>query len=361
MLVDRIEKVVNKRIKQGYDYLQTLRTLKGADPREVWEHYKGYKTENAMKQGIKNSYPAFPEPHSAFSQWRLTKESSGKVIEKIREKGYTSLCFLGCPILGNEHSKDLGQKVLLLDVDRETLNCVKSGVEKKVYDAYDNLPNDLAGKFSCVITDAPWYLQDIKLFIVRASQAAKQGGTIFFTTPGLLTRPSIVDERLEMQKWLSENNLIIDNISEVEYETPAFEYMAYYDIPAFSGENWRVGSFVKLKKAEGPKDINSPAKEKTNWLEYKFDEKRVLLREIRGRRKEGTPKVEPVNEDESLVLKTVSRRSTLIPKIDLWSSRNAVLHIASGYSAVKDILENPYEYSGRHEEAAEQIRSFIAI
>ncbi|MDP1695741.1 MAG: bis-aminopropyl spermidine synthase family protein [archaeon] len=356
-----IENIVGKRIKQGYDYLQTLRTLKGADPREVWEFYRKYRVENATKIGIINSYPEFPEPHSVFSQWRMTKKSTERIIEKIKEKDYEEVCFLGCPILGNEYAKDLEKRILLMDMDKETLKCTRRDIRKRVYDVHDSLPKDIIKKFNCVVTDPPWYQDDINLFISRAAQATEQGGTIYFSTPGLLTRPSVVDERLEMQKWLSENNLIIENISEVEYETPAFEYMAYFDIPAFSGENWRVGNFVKLKKIGEVKNPCVKTKKKSNWSEYCFGGKRVLLRGVGNHRSYEDPEVRSVNEDGSLILRTVSKRNALIPKIDLWSSRNAVLNIVSGYSTIKKMLRNLYNYHGKNEETAERIRSFVEM
>ncbi len=155
----------------------------------------------------------------------------------------------------------------------------------------------------------------------------------------MLTKPSIPAERLDFQTWLSKCGLVIDQMSErAVYEVPPFEYKAYFDIPCFTGEPWRTGDWVELKKVDTRK-IKMPAKrEEPNWLEYGISGKRVLLREKQDDGKRAT--LSPLYEDGSLVLNSVSKRNPLLPKIDIWTSRNAVLHIDSGFGEVKAALEN---------------------
>lgn len=339
-----LEIIVSKRVSEGMNYMETLKTLYGADPREVWEAYKKQKKnlDNSCKKiGIINSYPEMPEPHPAYSQWRMTPGSADRIIEKIEAKNYKEICFLGCPVLGMKYSKE----AISLDINNSILENVKS--RKRRYDVNEEVPDDLLGKFDCVIADPPWYLEDVMLFAVRSAELTKKGGTIYISLPKLLTRPFMPEERLNFQRWLTDNSLIISEISAIEYEVPPFEYKAYEDIPAFTGEVWRTGDFFKLKKAE---EFNSRIRKiKTiNWLEFGFGKKRVFLRE----KKEyyGEPSVSIL---ENLILNSVSRRNKLIPLVDIWSSRNAVLHINSGYGNIKNMLsslEKAYLTNGKLDE-----------
>lgn len=339
-----LEIIVSKRVSEGMNYMETLKTLHGADPREVWEAYKKQKKnlDNSCKKiGMINLYPELPEPHPAYSQWRMTPGSADRIIEKIEVKNYKEVCFLGCPVLGMKYSKE----AIFLDIDNSVLENVKS--RKRRYDVNEEVPDDLLGKFDCVVADPPWYLEDVMLFAVRSAELTKKGGTIYISLPKLLTRPFMPEERLNFQRWLTDNSLIISEISATEYEVPPFEYMAYSDIPAFTGEIWRVGDFFKLKKAEEFKMSLGRKENMAGWEEFRFGKKRVFLRQ---REIPGEPKVSRLG---SLILNSVSKRNPLIPSIDIWSSRNAVLHIDSGYNDIKNMLatlEKEYSTFGKFDE-----------
>ena len=341
---DILEKIVRKRRSAGMnDYLFVLRSLKGADPREVWEAFKKChpqaEKEKHQKIGIFNSYQGFPECHPAYSQWRLTEFSADAVLHNIENKNYSSIAFLGCPALASSFRAN-GEKNLVLDLDTSCLDLLKKHKRDVLeYDVNNELPNELRGKFDCAISDPPWYYEDIQRFVARSSELVKEGGTIYFSIPGLLTKPSIIKERLDFQKWLSKSSLVLENMSPlVEYEVPAFEYMAYSDIPAFTGDFWRTGDWVKLKKIENKKIDIEKSQDKTKWLEYSINNKRIFLMEKDDDGREA--KLSALYPDGTLVLNTVSKRNPLVEKVDVWSSRNAVLHIEEGYSHVKEILED---------------------
>ena len=328
-----LRKIVEKRVLQGKSYSEILRSIYGADPREVWEAFKILKEEKANKIGIKNEYPEYPEPHMAYSQWRITKGGSREIIEKIKNKKYKRICFLGCPVLGIEFNKISPAKSLIMDIDKIFLN-----LEKEIFYEYNihaKIPLELKEKFDCVIADPPWYDYEIKLFLKRASELAKIGGTIYLSIPKLLTRPMAVKERLKLQRFLSDNNLIISEMQDIEYEVPPFEYIAYLDIPSFTGEVWRTGDLLKLKKAD---NFNSEikAKEKTKWLEFSFKGKRIFLKD----KSDKSMNIKLGFIGNSLILNSVSQRNPLINEIDIWSSRNAVLHIDSGFEIARYILDN---------------------
>ncbi|HII14702.1 MAG TPA: bis-aminopropyl spermidine synthase family protein [Nanoarchaeota archaeon] len=334
-----IGELVQKGLRSGFSYIQTLRNSFGADPREVWNIFSRYKKEPETKKGWPNSYPEFPEPHPAYSQWRLTPPATKVILGNIEAEGPKEVCFLSCPILGTQFEREAKKKSVFLDIDTNTLSYVSTFANAVHYDINTEVPNSLRGRFDCVITDPPWYQDDIKLCVKRASDLVKTGGIIYFSIPGILTRPSVIEERKDLQAWLGRNNLLVLEMSPIaEYEVPPFEYMAYYDIPPFSGESWRVGEWVKLKKCGEAGEEIAANRQNTNWIEYSIAGKRVLLREKPEDKKK--PSVSGLYDDSSLILRTVSKRSPLVQDVDIWTSRNAVLHISSGFTGVKAALDN---------------------
>ena len=227
--------IIEKRLSNGMrDYGGILKSMKGVDPREVWDIYKDFNPSGAQKKynkiGLTNSYPKFSEPHPAYSQWRLTPESTKKALETIEEKNYPFICFLGCPILASNFDQ-ASSRTLALDIDESNLKKLKHYMHIEKYDVNDELAENFNGKFDCVVSDPPWYYDDIKRFVARGSE--------------------LVKERLDFQKWLSESRLIVDSMSpSVEYEVPAFEYNAYFDIPAFTGDSWRTGDWGSVRSSQ---------------------------------------------------------------------------------------------------------------
>jgi dGTPase len=343
---DGLRKIIEKRIANGMtNYMDVLRSMKGADPREVWNVYRELKKTsdfNPPKIQPDEPYSFFPEPHPAYSQWRMTSNSAKKIAQQIAGKKYESVCFLGCPTLAYEFSAFSGNSLFTaLDIDEAAINMLKqisSRAITGVYDAREEPDKAFRGRFDCVVSDPPWYEHEIKLFVARSSQLVKPGGSIYFSMPDLLTKPSIARERLDFQNWLGKNNLAIVEASPVaEYSVPFFEFNAYQDIPAFTGESWRIGHWFKLKKADEMTDTIESPRKNDSWQEFTFGRKRLFLRE-----QAISPGESPCLENlaEGLILKTVSKRSPLIKNIDVWSSRNAVLHIKSGYSAVQHIIKD---------------------
>jgi len=334
-----IEKIIEKRISQGNSYLNILKSIYGADPREVWEIYKKYKIETSKKIGLTNLYPQYPEPHPAYSQWRITKDSTKIILSKIFEKNYKNICFLGCPILGIEFSKLKQGKVKILDIDKDVLDYASKFADTTIYNVGKNVPEKIKNKFECVVCDPPWYYDDISLFIKRATDLVKIGGTIYLSLPGILTKPSIPEERLEFQKLLSSLKLIITELQPiVEYEVPPFEYMAYKDIPVFSGEVWRKGDWVKIKKCGNVKTKVPRAKFFQGWTEYSFGKKRIFIKNNKENDEYRKPKLIFLCQDN--ILNSVSKRNPLIAKIDIWTSRNVIFHIETGWGVIKTITEN---------------------
>ncbi len=169
-----IRKLIEKRLGQGtLDYMSILRTLKGADPREVWDVYRKYmpKAEKDIpkKPGLYCSHRGFPEPHPAYSQWRLDDISTDFILAEIERNTYASIAFLGCPVLASEFSYGSKAERLALDIDSSSLNVLRRWeVNAKRYDVNDELPKELIGKFECAVSDPPWYHDDIQRFVARS-------------------------------------------------------------------------------------------------------------------------------------------------------------------------------------------------
>ena len=334
-----LKKIVEKKIGEGADYIEILRSCYGADPREVYDVYKQYKTAEPDDFKWKNLYPQFPEPHPAYSQWRLNPESAELIIGYLSKKNYKDICFLSCPILGTTYSKITGREIAILDIDSQVMDFATKNSKLIKYNLNDDIPQNLKGRFQCVVCDPPWYLEDIELVIIRAAKLVAEGGSIYLSIPRLLTKPSIINERLLLQKKISEWGLVMAEIKPiVSYEVPPFEINAYRDIPCFSGRIWRYGDWLKLKKIDNTNIDHICRSSSLEWKEINCGVKRVFLRSINESDCYVAPKLRHLVQGD--ILNTVSRRNPYIDQIGIWTSRNAIMTVESGYDTIEIILRN---------------------
>ncbi len=333
-----LAKIIKKGVSNQLNYHQLLISCYGADPRDIWNIYKNYKQEVVKKNWLRQ-YKNYPEPHPAYSQWRIDKKSESLIFKKLNNKHYSSICFLSCPVLGMRFAQKNKSKITILDIDSDVIKKSKKYATSVIYDLKNPIPKNLINKFNCVVCDPPWYSDDINLILARASDLVVLGGSIYFSLPRILTRPKLIEDRLIWQKKMSDWGLLIVEIyPEINYEVPAFEYCAYQDIPAFSGAVWRIGDWVKVKKVVTCCKKNIKIKPNNNeWLIFSAGSKRIFLK---NKKLTGYQPPQIISLIDNDVLKSVSKRNPLIKKIDIWTSRNEVFKIKTGWLAIKIILEN---------------------
>lgn len=164
------------------------------------------------------------------------------------------------------------------------------------------------------------------MFLSRACDLSAKNGKVYISFAPEPTRPTIKREYNQLLSFCSKSGLLLDEKKEkfILYETPLFEYNTYKHLGGFDGTPWRYGDLLKLKgrnpnsKIKGKKIL-----EKYIWKEVMIGKQRILVKQKTER---NFPfRIYSLYKDGSYILKSVSRRDPVRPKIDIWTSNNVVL------------------------------------
>lgn len=270
------------------------------------------------------------EPHPADYDWRYSPSSLAVLKEKtvpvFQAGGRVGL--LGCPSLFPELAL-LGGKVTLFDRRPSAIEQLRSmGLREGLmkHDLFDPLP-DIKRDYDLVIADPPWYLPFHKAFIVRASELLQKGGLLLLSVLPWLTRPEAINDRAEIFGFGGRAGFDLLAFEEgvLGYQTPPFE-SASLAIHGIECGEWRYGDLGTFRKiADAPKLATPRPSDEPEWDEFRIGRKTVKVR----CRKEGSRssfRAEFVNI--TAVLGSVSRRSPLRAKIDLWTSDNVAYRVS---------------------------------
>ncbi len=145
-------------------------------------------------KGIRNSYGSGPK--RKYDQFFATEESTVKKALVMKERGDIKgrriallgdddLLSVALGLLGIEYSQ-----ILVLDIDKELLKSIDKAVEEhglhnirtEFYDARRSLRPDLRNRFDVVVTDPPYTVAGVNLFLQRSLDliSAGLGGRLYF-------------------------------------------------------------------------------------------------------------------------------------------------------------------------------------
>jgi N4-bis(aminopropyl)spermidine synthase len=108
-----------------------------------------------------------------------TDAISGRHILFLGDDDFTSAAVAVWIAHEKNHGRDVSaQSVVALDIDERIVSELNTfdGIETRLWDARDPVPDDIAGAFDVVITDPPYTLAGVELFLSRAIEAV--GGRI---------------------------------------------------------------------------------------------------------------------------------------------------------------------------------------
>lgn len=303
--------------------------------------------------------PCLGEPHPADYDWRYSSSSLTALREKavpvIQARGRVAL--LGCPSLFPVLAS-IGGKVTLFDrrpaaIDQLRSLGLREGLIK--HDLFDPL-DGIKSEYDLVIADPPWYPTFHKAFIVRASELLRGGGLLLLSVLPWLTRPEAIKDRAEIFEFGGRAGFDLSGFEEgvLRYQTPPFERAALATQGIECGE-WRHGDLGTFRKIGDAPELATPRpSNEPEWDEFRLGCKTVKVR----RRKEASRcsfRAEFV--DVNAVLGSVSRRSPLRAKIDLWTSDN-VAYKVSGLTVVREALARLQRGEAPQEVADEVAESF---
>lgn len=346
---------IKRCLMQGYNDLESiLPHAGGADARTVRKMIDEIKNTSEFKQFISGKDDeqsaqarrlsamlplSLPSPDPIKSQWWFTLDTMSKLSTMMWElSSGNPVAFIGAPTVGYYYSHRYNSDILVLDADKDVLNCLKlPKYFTKLYNVYDELSQEIQKKYSVVLIDPPWYPEDTELFIHRAHSLLLNTGFIICILPPRLTRPGIIQQRTQLLKKLLDSNFEIISIETefVNYSVPTFEEKAFNDIDGFNARSWRLGDLLIIKttstsKTELPKDIS-----KKEVITYSIDPKKLRVFMFdNSKRIEMSEWLKPV---EGFV-RNISTRMYNKNEISIWTSNHNAI-ICKDSNIIKVILE----------------------
>jgi hypothetical protein len=278
-----------------------------------------------------NANSIFGDPHPSDYDWRYTAKARDELTKRLDPfiQSNSEIALLGAPTLFLSLYR-LGLHLTLFDNSASVLADLKSsGITNGL--VHHNIFKPLLefrGNYDAIVADPPWYVPFHKAFILRSSELLKEQGLLLLSVPPWLTRPSAITDRAEIITFATKAGFDLSEIAPgvLSYQCPKFEQIAL-SMQGIHCGNWRQGDlfvFRKIKEAQSSLKVSHPKDEPT-WDEYRFGLLKVKLRH-RKQIDSGELKIKPVSK-EGPYLGTVSRRSPLRHRIDLWTSDNIAYSI----------------------------------
>ena len=329
-----------------------LRTLAGPDPSALLAVLQHMATEHPwvndlIKQALgtvksheenTSGEPLTPvepgaAPHPLDFDWRFTPQSVASLEGTYRPLVPASgtVLFLGTPSLFQallRRSVSPSVNGILIDKNVPPAREVneKKNLKTFVLDVCrDPLPTDLLA--DVVLTDPPWYEQELRAFLWAAAALCRDGGVVVACLPGLTARPGVAAERARMLDWAQTAlGLMSTSIhpKQVRYNTPLFERNTWRAAGIHGIDpDWRAGDVAILRKEPTAKPIPDRPQGpwEQEWRSLRFSD--VLLR-MRPDSQAGFADPSLVRLFPDDVLPSVSRRDARRSQIDVWSSGNHV-------------------------------------
>lgn len=280
----------------------------------------------------------FPLPHPLDFDWRFTDSTVTRLWNFARELvGIDErIAMVGAPSLAK---RAMGMPVWngpVLSLDSNAIQGadLSDRVDVIHFDISQEIPT--RPEAALVITDPPWYEEELLSFLWCATALCRVGGYIMMSIPPLDTRPGIADERLRIDRAAGTFGLRPVRIipSAVQYETPFFEANAMLAAGGSRPVDWRRGDlalYVRASPLLGPRPL-LPIRE--CWTERIVEHSRIRVR--RQTAGSGDPVLHSIVPGD--VLPTVSRRDPRRAHADVWTSGNRVFR-CSGTEALLEILD----------------------
>jgi hypothetical protein len=273
------------------------------------------------------SQTEFPEPHPLDFDWRFHTSTLGFLDRRLDELGPGSVAVLGAPTLFR-YLADQGKCVHLFDKNVQIVEFLKnSGYEAVTHcDLFHYSPD---ARFECVVADPPWYLDYYLAFLATAGRLLVPEGKLLLSMLPRLTRPTAEADRGEIGTLSFQNgfDLVKTEPALLAYVSPLFESEALkaegLDLPV-----WRSGDLYTYVRSSRAVVATHDLQSEENQLWRTFNVGPMIVKvKWDGSHKNGTFAFQKVSGAASMRLRSVSRRSPIRSRINLWTSRNLALNV----------------------------------
>jgi hypothetical protein len=312
-----------------------------------------YKPASSIKSDF-DSFANVVELHPIDFEWYFTHATAKEIAAIYSNKEKEVLC-LGVPTVADAIAS-LHNNVTLIDKNPYFFHRFPNSIRySKFFWAdinCDSLPYKL---YPFIILDAPWYTENILIWLSQAYNLISEEGTIAFSLFPSLVRPGAEQERENILEYASQLGGLEINSEALQYETPLFEKKALEQHGLNDIGNWRSSDLVTIKirrKMNMPPLKNTYHNEK--WHTFVINGQVAKMRKNKDHK--NTYILKDIFGTNAFSYDSVSRRNRNREKIDLWTSRNKVAVVGqsnlvalmlkglSEGKSTREILKKP-EYS----------------
>jgi len=320
------------------EVLAVLRKLEGEGAvtegrKELWTRTdSGWETSvrqpGADESTVCQDDSDFPEAHPLDFDWRFGRRTLELLDQRIGELDCVKVAVLGAPTLFKfliDHAK----AAHLFDRNEQITRYLTETGYKAVTrcDLFRFSPRS---RFSCVVADPPWYLDHYRAFIEGGRRLLSPKGKILLSVLPRLTRPGAEEDRSEILRFASARgfDLVGTEPASLHYLSPPFEMEALKS-EGLSVSPWRWGDLYTFVLTDHcvPEYRPEYSEEHQLWRTWSVGRSVVKVK-WDGTHGRGAFDFQNVAGASGMRLRSVSRRSPLRSKINLWTSRNIVLHVS---------------------------------
>ncbi|MBA0196345.1 hypothetical protein H4F51_14455 [Pectobacterium brasiliense] len=250
-----------------------------------------------------------PNPHPLDYDWRFSDKTAERLVEYCADGKTLSV---GVPTVAAILSEK-GKEVVL--VDSHPIQDLKNHILIDI-----NFSEPLKDSYNFVVMDPPWYLDVYYRWLSWAAISAGVGAKIFLSIWPDNTRPLAISEKKELFEWVLKWADIEYFEGSLYYETPLFEKMSNFKNKHLQT---RKGDLVIIT-------INSiPALKKitpneSKWIRYLFNDYQIAVKCDEDNNEIESIKLDKLDQANSWIWPSVSKRVKGRELIQLWSSENEV-------------------------------------
>ena len=273
--------------------------------------------------------PGLPPPHPLSSDWRFTRETAARLLERIKSstKPTNRVALVGVPsVFFLAGIEKVPRHFVLLDENPLLASRVpidSGGMEFRRCDVkIDEVDIPLT---HIVLADPPWYEGDVLGFLRTSARVCTDGGTVFLGFGADGTRPGISEERQSIIEAAHKIGLQYKGTEQLSltYATPFFEHNAlraanFRHVPP----SWRRGDLLEFQRDRSmPLVEEAGTATKCSWTESCIREVGLRVR-TDSQPRFADPRLIPIVSGD--ILPTVSRRDELSKAADVWTTGNRI-------------------------------------
>jgi len=295
---------------------------------DVWSLHSGPSPLSAAEKNethICSDSSDLPEPHPLDFDWRFARQTLELLHQKLNTMDCSNAGILGAPTLF-KFLRDHSKTAHLFDRNTQIVNYLSREGYADVT-CCDLFRFSARHQFHCVVADPPWYLDYYRAFIEAARRALRPQGRLLLSVLPRLTRPSADQDRSEILRFASDRgfDLVDKEPASLRYLSPPFETEALKSEGLNIGA-WRSGDLYTFALSERDVPEYRVDKSEEDQLWHTWTVGRTVVK-VKWDGSHGEEKFDLHNlaGATGIRFRSVSRRSPLRSRINVWTSRNIAL------------------------------------